>query len=374
MFYAEEMGAKKPYIIAIIIYTMLPGMYVVNKAALDHGMNTFVFIFYRQAAACLLLLPVAALVERTNVRSMSFMLLLKLFFCALIGITISLNLYNVGLKLTSATVASASNNSVPVVTFCLALLLRIEEFKLRNPAGIAKVTGMALCLAGVFAIAFYAGPSLRPVNHHRAFGAATRAGITAGKGAWIEGAFMLLLSVVAYSLWIVMQAAVLKEFPNKMLVTVTQCVFSAVQSFVVAAVAERDFSMWKLRLDIGLLAIAYSGFVVVGVSYYLQAWCLEMRGPVFLAAWTPFSFVLTMFCSSFFLGEIVHLGSIIGGILLSGGLYSMLWGKSKETKVEPCSTGLKGELVRKAPEVAEDVTAREEHEEATSASSIELVV
>ena len=50
------------------------------------------------------------------------------------------------------------------------------------------------------------------------------------------------------------------------------------------------------------------GFVVTGVSYYLQAWCADMKGPVFLAVWTPLCFVLTIFCSSFFLGEIVHLG------------------------------------------------------------------
>ena len=47
----------------------------------------------------------------------------------------------------------------------------------------------------------------------------------------------------------------LKEFPNKMLVMVTQSLFSVVQSFLAVVVAERDFSMWKLRTDIGLLAI-----------------------------------------------------------------------------------------------------------------------
>uniref|UniRef100_A0A0A9B0P7 WAT1-related protein n=1 Tax=Arundo donax TaxID=35708 RepID=A0A0A9B0P7_ARUDO len=46
-----------------------------------------------------------------------------------------------------------------------------------------------------------------------------------------------------------------------MLVTVTQCVFSAVQSFVVAVVAERDFSRWKLRLDISLFAIVYTVYI-----------------------------------------------------------------------------------------------------------------
>jgi hypothetical protein len=49
----------------------------------------------------------------------------------------------------------------------------------------------------------------------------------------------------------------------------------------------------------------------MGVAYYLQAWCVEMKGPVFLAAWTPLCFIFTIFCSSFFLGEIVHLGRYI---------------------------------------------------------------
>jgi hypothetical protein len=102
---------------------------------------------------------------RKNTRSApSFVLLLKLFFCALIGyatsflqylrlfgvrfrmryqkeinplsyilpifgwvscrITFSLNMYHVSLKYTSATVAAATDNSLPAVTFFLALLLR----------------------------------------------------------------------------------------------------------------------------------------------------------------------------------------------------------------------------------------------------------
>jgi len=72
------------------------------------------------------------------------------------------------------------------------------------------------------------------------------------------------------------------------------------------------------------------GLVVTGVSFYLQAWCIEKRGPVFLAMSNPLGLLLTIFCSSFFLGEIVHLGSLLGSGLLVGGLYSVLWGKSKD--------------------------------------------
>ncbi|KAK3137755.1 hypothetical protein QOZ80_5BG0456780 [Eleusine coracana subsp. coracana] len=315
-------------------------MFVVTKAAFNHGINTFVFIFYRQAAASILLLPIALLLERKNLGSLCPRLLVKLFFYALIGSTFSLNLYNVSLQFTSATVASATTNSMPVVTFCFALLLRMEVVKLRSSSGIAKLAGVSLCLAGVFVIAFYGGPAFSPVNHHRAFTTSTQPSYAPSRERWIKGTFLMVLSNMTWSLWIVMQAGLLKEYPNKMLVTVMQCVFSALQSFVVAVVAERDFSRWRLRLDVSLLAIVYTGFVVTGVSYYLQAWCVEMKGPVFYAAWTPLCFVFTMFCSSFFLGEIVQLGSIIGGVLLVGGLYSVLWGKSKETSRAPCNNEL----------------------------------
>ncbi|RCV15589.1 hypothetical protein SETIT_3G068700v2 [Setaria italica] len=45
--------------------------------------------------------------------------------------------------------------------------------------------------------------------------------------------------------------------------------------------------------------------------------------------WNPLNLLLTVFCSSL-LGQTVHLGSVLGGILLVGGLYSVLWGKRKE--------------------------------------------
>lgn len=141
----------------------------------------------------------------------------------------------------------------------------------------------------------------------------------------------------------------LKEYPNKLMATALQCLFGALQS-VVAVVVERDFTKWKLGLDIGLLAVLYSAFLETGALMYLQAWCAEMRGPLFVAMWSPLALIFTIFCSSFFLGEAVHLGSILGGILLVGGLYSVLWGKNKEkenkiTSVVPEESQVQGDGV-----------------------------
>jgi uncharacterized membrane protein len=86
----------------------------------------------------------------------------------------------------------------------------MEVVKLRSSSGIAKLTGVALCLAGVFVIAFYSGPALNPVNHHRAFAAkASDSGSansnTSSNTRWIEGTFLMVLANVAWSLSIVWQ-------------------------------------------------------------------------------------------------------------------------------------------------------------------------
>ncbi|XP_051230949.1 WAT1-related protein At5g64700 [Lolium perenne] len=329
-------AGKKAYVVAMVIQVIYTGMYVVSKAALDGGMNSFVFIFYRQAAATLLLVPLAIILERRNAPPMSLWLFTKIFLYALLGSTVSMNLHNLSLKYTSATVASATSNSIPVITFLFAVLLHLEAIKLRASSGVAKLAGVALCIAGVLVIALYAGPPLSPLNHHRAFAGHAHAAVGNKQGQWMKGTFLMLLANVTWSLWIVLQARLLKEYPNKLLVTALQCLLSTAQSLALAAAAtagRRD--VWRLRLDVGLVAVAYSGFVVTGVSFYLQAWCIEKRGPVFLAMSNPLGLLLTVFCSSFFLGEVVHLGSILGGALLVAGLYSVLWGKSKELPPPP---------------------------------------
>uniref|UniRef100_A0A0E0MSX2 EamA domain-containing protein n=1 Tax=Oryza rufipogon TaxID=4529 RepID=A0A0E0MSX2_ORYRU len=327
------MDAKKPYFIAIIIQVIYTGLFVVTKAAFNHGTNTFIFIFYRQAAATVLLLPLAIILERKNAPPMSIRLFAKLFLYALLGNTISFNLYNTGLKYTSSTVASAAASSVPVLTFFFAVLLRLEVIRLRRLSGVAKVAGVGLCLGGVLVIALYSGPALSPLNHHRAFGGGAESGSSgaATRARWVTGTLLMLLSNVTWSLWIVLMSPLLNEYPCKMLATALQSLLSAAQSLVLAAAAAaRDPAAWRLRLDAGLLAVAYSAIAVTGVSYYLQAWCIQKKGPVFLAMSSPLSFVFTIFCSSFFLGEVVHLGSVVGGVLMVAGLYSVLWGKSKE--------------------------------------------
>lgn len=109
---------------------------------------------------------------------------------------------------------------------------------------------------------------------------------------------------------------------------------SSIQSFVIAISVTRDPNEWQLGWNVRLLSVAYCGIVVTGFTFYLQTWVVEKKGPVYLAMTTPMIMVFTIILSAFVLGEIISLGSVLGAILLVGGLYFVLWGKNKEEERE----------------------------------------
>lgn len=69
----------------------------------------------------------------------------------------------------------------------------------------AKATGVGFCLAGVVVIAFYVGPTIHPLNHHRLFHPKNTQSEAHSQGAWIKGTFLLFFANTAWSLWLVMQ-------------------------------------------------------------------------------------------------------------------------------------------------------------------------
>ncbi|KAJ3671405.1 hypothetical protein LUZ60_007484 [Juncus effusus] len=326
------MDKRKPYIVVILIQLIYTVNVLISKAAFNGGLPTTIFLFYRTLVASFFFIPFALVFERKKAPKMTTKILAKIFFLALLGVTFCLNVFGVGIKYTSSSVASAFTNAVPVVTFGLAVLLRMEVVKLRKPTGIVKVLGIILCLAGVLVLAFYEGPHLKSINpDHLPIlqGSSVKHG-PHSKFIWIVGTFLMIIFVTGWSIWIILQEPFLKEYPSKLMFSTLCSSFGTIQSFIVAMIAERDLNKWKLHLDDGLLAVSFSGIFASGLAFYLMAWCIEQKGPVFVAIWQPLSLLMTLASSSFFLGENIDLGSVLGGILMVGGLYSVLWGKTRE--------------------------------------------
>ncbi|KAL2551502.1 WAT1-related protein [Forsythia ovata] len=226
-------------------------------------------------------------------------------------ITMSLDISGVALKYTTASLGAAISNTLPVITFFFAVLFRMEKVKLRTSPGIMKVSGVALCLAGAATIALYRGPFLKLLLHHHLIKSHHQQLVghaISSSQTWIKGVSLMLLAYITWALWLVLQGRVLKSYPSKFLLTTLQCFLSTIQAFFVAVAFVRDPNEWKLGWDIKLISIAYCGIVVTGISFYLQAWVIEKKGPVYLAMTTPLILIFTTFASTFLFGEIITLG------------------------------------------------------------------
>ncbi|KAM7507893.1 hypothetical protein LguiA_018346 [Lonicera macranthoides] len=296
------------------------------------GMKPSIFAVYRQALATLSLAPFAFFLESNKTGQLSFNLLCKIFLVSLFGLSLSINLYAYGLKYTSASVAAASNNMVPVLTFVLAVILRMESISIKQWHGKAKVLGAIVCVCGAFVFAFVNGPPLNFINSSYTPNHNQILGPSISKGMLILGSLATLSAMATWSFWIVMQAVLVKEYPAKLRLLTLQSFFSCIQTAIWAIAMERNISSWKIGWDINLLSVAYCGLIVTGVSFWLRIWTIQKKGPVFTALFTPLTLIITVIFSAFLWKEILHLGSVCGAILLVVGLYTVLLAKNKEAQ------------------------------------------
>ncbi|KAG8636789.1 hypothetical protein MANES_15G039201v8 [Manihot esculenta] len=61
--------------------------------------------------------------------------------------------------------------------------------------------------------------------------------------------------------------------------------------------------------------------VVSGLVVFIQLWCTEVKGPVFVTMFNPTSTTLVAILAYFVLGEKLYLGSILGAVAVIIGLY-----------------------------------------------------
>ncbi|XP_051124157.1 WAT1-related protein At1g43650-like [Andrographis paniculata] len=327
----RNMEKNKPYFAMILYQFVYAGMSLLSKASISEGMNAHVFVVYRQAFATLALVPFVFVLERSKKSPpLSFPLLSKIFLVST-GITMNLNLVYYSLNYVSATFAIALTNTNLAITFVLAVCFRMESLNIKQKHGMSKVIGAALGLLGALLCTFVTGPAMYPESQKNILHLSKQ---TYTKDGWIKGSLIILAGIVMWCLWLILQVPLLKQYPAKLHLTALQCIFSCVTSAVWAMAMERNPESWKLGWDINLLSVFYCGVIVQGFGYWLLAWIVEKKGPVFSAAFSPLSLVITAIFSAIFFQETLHWGSFCGAMLLVIGLYGILWAKSKEENPE----------------------------------------
>ncbi|KAH9329300.1 hypothetical protein KI387_001408 [Taxus chinensis] len=317
----ERLSEFIPHISQIAVQTCYAGMNIVVRVALDKGMNPFVFVAYRQAVGTFAMAPVAYFLERKERPAMTCAVFWQIFLLALGGITFNQNLYFAGLAKTSSTFASATTNLIPVVTFIMAITFRLEKVDIRSRRGQAKVIGTIICVGGAMIMTLYKGPSLAGTQHHL---------LKINK--WMLGALMLFGSCFVWSAWLTFQAPVLKKYPAQKSLTAMMLLMGTVQSTAMALIFEPKASAWKLKWDMELLSIIYSGVLCSAFAFFVQTYCINEKGPVFAGIFNPLSTILVAVLDRLILHVKLHVGSVVGGVLIIAGLYIVLWGKANDKK------------------------------------------
>ncbi|KAL5551194.1 hypothetical protein UlMin_001370 [Ulmus minor] len=321
------------YIAMVLVQIIYVVGNILVKMSLARGLNQLVFVAYRHIISTILLGPFAYILERKQRPSLSISIVTKIFVLASVT-TINLNVCYAGLAYTSPTVASALNNVVPSLTFVLALLLQMERVKIRSLRGQAKVVGTLMCIGGSLMFTFWKGGWLlkgiteKPLininndstNHVNGY----------HKDNWIKGSVLILTSQIAWSSWLILQAVVSKVYTAHLSLNTMICFFASLQCCLLGLFFARNPTSWRLQWDVQLLTIVFCGVFTSGLAYFVQTWCINNKGPVFSAMFTPLQLVIVAIFSAFAFAERLHVVSLVGAFVIVVGLYCVLWGKRND--------------------------------------------
>ncbi|KAL2897094.1 hypothetical protein RDABS01_038877 [Bienertia sinuspersici] len=315
-----------PFMVMIIVECVEVGLSTISKAAMVKGMSNFVFIVYYNALGTLILLPVFLYnIFRGKGVRLTFSLLYKFFLLGLIGICLLQICAYAGINYSSPTLAAAIGNLIPVFTFILAVILRMEILDLRNPSSQAKTTGTIVAISGAMVVTLYKGPAL--INQ-TPFDASNNLLLLPSN--WTLGGILLAITSLLSSTGNILQTATAKECSDEVTLVFFYSFFGTMLSAVASMFLESDPSAWMLHHKIEIIAIIYAAVSTTVFRNTVVTWCLREKGPVYVVTYKPLAIVIAMIMGLAFLGDNLYLGSIIGSAAITIGFYTVIWGQARE--------------------------------------------
>ncbi|GLT65152.1 hypothetical protein SLA2020_376000 [Shorea laevis] len=266
------------------------GLNILFKAATLRGMSYNIFSAYSFVISTIVLIPFLFIFPSTAVLP-SFKLPLVYRICLLVFAgSFGKILGYKGIEYSSPTLSSAISNLVPVFTFILAIIFRMEKVAIRSSSTQAKIIGTTVSISGAFVVVLYKGPtvftSVSSVSLQWPLGSS--------QSQWLIGGLLLVAEFLLFSIFYIVLAQFLDSKTN--------------------------YSYCCCHI----LGIYWSIINVV------HTWGLHLKGPVYVAIFRPLSIAIAAAMSALFLGDALYLGSVIGAVIISTGFYAVIWGKAKE--------------------------------------------
>ncbi|KAH7538346.1 WAT1-related protein At1g43650 [Ziziphus jujuba] len=313
----------------LMVQMFATGLQLLSRVILGQGTFIFALMAYRHVVAALCVAPLAFFFERKNPKKLSWTVWLWLFINSLIGITSAMSLYYYGLRDTTATYATNYLNLIPIVTFVLSTVTRIEKLNLHTRAGKIKTLGATLSVAGALTTSLYKGKALHLVHH--SFN--NTVNVKEVHENYVIGTLMLVGSCISYATWFIVQVKLMKIFPFRYTATMLACIIASLQSAAIGLCLDRRKAVWRLGWNLQLITILYSGALATAATFCLLTWAISKKGATYPSMFNPLTLIFVALLEAVILGQAIRVGTLIGMVLIAAGLYSYLCGRTKELEI-----------------------------------------
>ncbi|KAH8959238.1 hypothetical protein BDL97_06G068800 [Sphagnum fallax] len=324
---------------ALVMATCSLAIYaLLSKVAVSTGVNPFVFCLYRDCIGSFVLGTYAFFAERGTRPKLTLPVFGFMVCLGFFGIFIQHTLYFVGLGLAGVVLSSALQNCTPIFILVIALIFRLEEVRIGERHGQAKILGVLLCVLGAMALLFYKGPNLLPRMGLTNATLPQRAPPLSGEvfaellqqwgiSKWQIGALCIIGSSLSLAVYINLQVPALARYPAPISLMAGAVFSGTILVFLTVVVTVKDPSKWVLSGLAQIIPAIYAGTIISGVTMVLVCWSNHKGGPIFVGAYSPMSSLLSSILGYYFLGESIFLGWIIGAVVIICGLSLVTWGQ-----------------------------------------------
>ncbi|KAM7251561.1 hypothetical protein ACFE04_023444 [Oxalis oulophora] len=330
-----------PFFGMIIVTLAQVGNIVIGKMAMNQGTNKYIIILYSDILSTIILLPSSLIIHRSSLwSSVDLSTLGKIFLLAVFGLGAQIFGYT-GVQCSSPTLNTAMVNLVPAFTFILALIFRMEKLEWRKPISQAKCLGTLVSIAGAFIVIFYKGVIILKTSLYPTYD--SQLNFLSSQSNWILGGLLLAGEALMIAAFYIVQALIFRTFQALFIIMFYLYLFGTLLSAMFSLIVVKDSSDWKLRPDMGLVAILYSAVIATTFRVTLCTWCLFKTGPLYVSMFTPIEIVFAVIMGFILLSEALHIGSVIGAIIVVMGFYLVMWGKAKEVETKEDGQGRESE-------------------------------
>ncbi|OVA03713.1 Drug/metabolite transporter [Macleaya cordata] len=220
------------------------------------------------------------------------------------------------------------------------IMYRTGKLDLRSSSSQAKVIGTVISIIGAVFVALYKGPPLwNPSAPHQLLSSPPPAKtvflFASTPENWILGCILLAVSTLCASIWNILQARTVKEYPDATTIVTLYSLFGTIQCGIISLIAERDdLTAWKITSKMELINIVLAAVFGSVIRSGVQGWCMRKKGPLFIAMFKPFTIFIACSLGFLFFGHTFHFGSVVGSFIAAIGYYSLMWGQIKEEEIK----------------------------------------